>query len=236
MNIFRKACAALAAACALGIPAMTPQAHAISGGEEASSPYIVQLRINHPGQEKQNKCTGSLLNDSWVVTAAHCAENTNQDGIEVYVSNNKANPGEKVLTDRIELSPSADLALLHLSTPKQVSEYAHLTAGHQFKEGEEGYIYGFGRGFEGKDVTWLRRAHVRVIGEGTDSYWQDTYRLKGLDGTSNHGDSGGPFLIGDELVGINVTGSHTADYYIHENSGSLQLTPHLQWIHQTMGM
>lgn len=85
-------------------------------------------------------------------------------------------------------------------------------------------------------MNHLRRAEVSQSYQSRDQYWSDVYRLEGIDGTSNHGDSGGPFIVNGKLVGINILASHVADnYWIGEVSGALQLRPFVSWIEQETG-
>ena len=37
-------------------------------------------------------------------------------------------------------------------------------------------------------------------------------------------------------MGVNVTGSHVADFYPNEVSGSMQLAPFVPWIERTAGV
>lgn len=214
-------------------------ASAISGGQEATSDYIVQIATQTKLESKKiDHCTGSALNSEWIITAAHCIEDAASDtSANIYFSNSKENPGEPISSAKIVPAPAADLALIKLSQPHELSQYATLAADHRFTEKERGYIYGYGRGIEAKPMNHLRRAEVSQSYQSRDQYWSDVYRLEGIDGTSNHGDSGGPFIVNGKLVGINILGSHVADnYWIGEVSGALQLRPFVSWIEQETGV
>lgn len=218
------------------LSALTP-ATAISGGEEVNSHYIVQLATER-ADGKHDRCTASAISSEWIITAAHCIEDAaGNTSAKVYFSNDKLNPGEPVRSSLIIESSDADLALVKLDTPKELPSYAVLAADHYFTYKERGHIYGYGRGINGDTMPWLRRAEVEQTHEGRNSYWNDLYRLDGIDGTSNNGDSGGPFIVADKLVGINVVGSHVADHiWIGENSGALQLRPYIPWIEENTGI
>ncbi|WP_461190781.1 S1 family peptidase, partial [Trueperella pyogenes] len=221
------------------VVAMPTSAAAISGGEETNSDYIVQIATQTKLESKKiDRCTGSALNSEWIITAAHCIEDAESDtSSSIYFSNNKENPGEATASSEIIRLKSADLALIKLSTPHVLPQYATLAADHQLTKDQRGHIYGYGRGIKGQTMKWLRRAEVVQTIDGRDSYWNDTYVLKGIDGTSNHGDSGGPFIVDGKLVGINVTGPHVADHYwIGEISDSLQLRPFVSWIEEKTGV
>ncbi|AZR06450.1 S1 family peptidase [Trueperella pyogenes] len=214
-------------------------ASAISGGQEATSDYIVQIATQTKLESKKiDHCTGSALNSEWIITAAHCIEDAASDtSANIYFSNSKENPGEPISSAKIVPARAADLALIKLSQPHELSQYAALAADHRFTEKERGYIYGYGRGIEAKPMNHLRRAEVSQSYQSRDQYWSDVYRLEGIDGTSNHGDSGGPFIVNGKLVGINILGSHVADnYWIGEVSGALQLRPFVSWIEHETGV
>lgn len=212
-------------------------ATAISGGQETNSDYIVQLITQRP-DDGYDRCTASAISPTWVITAAHCIEDAaSPTSARVYFSNDKLNPGDPISSSAILRAPGADLALIQLSQPQELKQYATLAADHQLTPQERGYIYGYGRGAGGETMPWLRRAEVEQVKEELDAYWNATYQVKGIDGTSNNGDSGGPFLVNDMLVGINVSGSHVADtYWIGERSESLQLRPYIDWIQEKTGV
>lgn len=221
---------------ATALTPLTP-ATAISGGQEVNSDYIVQLHTQREDGE-YDRCTASAISPQWIITAAHCIEDAaDNSSAAVYFSNDRLNPGQPIYSSKIIESPEADLALIQLSTPKELASYAQLASDHHFTAQERGYIYGYGRGNKGETMPWLRRAEVEQSHESKDAYWNDVYRLTGIDGTSNNGDSGGPFMVNDKLVGINVSGSHAAnDYWVGETSGALQLRPFIPWIQETSGV
>ncbi|MDF2419867.1 S1 family peptidase [Trueperella pyogenes] len=228
------------------VVAMPTSAAAISGGEEANSEYIVQIATQTNKESTQtgteskkiDRCTGSALNSEWIITANHCIEDAaSQTSANIYFSNDKKKPGDPIASAEIVPGPSADLALIKLSKPHELSQYATLASDHEVTEGQEGYIYGYGRGSKGEAVSWLRRATVTQRDEGRDAYWNKTYGLEGKDGISNHGDSGGPFIVNNKLVGITVSGPHVAnDYWIGKFSNAVLLAPFVEWITKTTGV
>ncbi|WP_189260311.1 S1 family peptidase [Trueperella pyogenes] len=228
------------------VVAMPTSAAAISGGEKADSEYIVQIATQTNKESTQagteskkiDRCTGSALNSEWIITADHCVEDAaSQTSSNIYFSNDKEKPGDPISSAEIVRGPSADLALIKLSKPHELSQYATLASDHEVTVGQEGYIYGYGRGSKGEAVSWLRRATVTQRDEGRDAFWNKTYGLVGKDGISNHGDSGGPFIVNNKLVGITVSGPHVAnDYWVGEVSNAVLLAPFVEWITKTTGV
>ncbi len=53
------------------------------------------------------------------------------DVLKVHFSNNKSNPGPSIDVDRFEKAPKADIALLHLETPKKLKKYSKVADGHR---------------------------------------------------------------------------------------------------------
>lgn len=163
------------------LAASAPASFAITGGEKTNSPYIVQLVIPQDEGKKPTRCTGTALNAEWVLTAAHYTEDAKTpDGISVFYSNDKQNPGQAISSQNYVESNDADLALIRLSASHKLPNYARLAKNHKFTAGQTGFIYGYGRGFEGKTMDWLRRAQVEQVYTGHDRYWNTVTSSKAL--------------------------------------------------------
>ena len=100
----------------------------IVGGENATSAtwgWAVSLSIS-PGY----LCGGSIISDSWVVTAAHCVNDATPSQVTVYAGSNRRWVGTQTRTvSKIIVHPSYssttyvnDIALLKLSTPLTMSD------------------------------------------------------------------------------------------------------------------
>lgn len=205
----------------------------IIGGSSGSSPYIVQLVFGQGGGTYG--CTGEAIAPQWVLTAQHCI-----DGIQwmdVYYSNSVTNPGTPVAADQVGGSAYGDVALVHLSSSKYLNSYAPLANSYSPRYGDSGTIWGYGLTANGGRPTHLNKATVNVVGSSTDAYGGSAIHVKGVDGASNHGDSGGPLFVGGVIVGVCSTGD-VADpgSDIHAGSNYANLTASRSWIRSITGV
>lgn len=223
--------AGTASASAATITGDTVSPHII-GGSSASSPYIVQLSFGQNGGTYG--CTGEAISSQWILTAQHCIDGT--QWMDVYFSNSVTSPGTPIAADQIGGSSHGDVALVHLSSSKPLSSYAPLASSYS-PAGGIGTIWGYGLTAGGARPTHLKKATVNVVGSSTDAYGGNAIHVRGSNGASNHGDSGGPLFVGGRVVGVCSTGD-VADpgSDTHAGSNYANLTASRSWIRSVTGV
>jgi secreted trypsin-like serine protease len=207
----------------------------VIGGEPApSTPWEVQLVFQQGGTATYG-CTGEQLNASWVLTAQHCVDGTT--AMNVYHSNSTTNRGTATAADRLYSAPSGDIALVHLRTAKTLTSYAPLDLGYSPRSSGTGTIMGYGNRANSVPTTGLYQASVSLTGRTADAYGGVAQHVTGVSGASNHGDSGGPLLVGGTVVGVCSTGD-VADPGANTHAGSnyAVLAQSASWIRSTAGV
>ncbi len=206
----------------------------IVGGTKApATPWEVQLIFVQNGSSYG--CTGEAISAEWVLTAQHCIDGISS--MNVYYSNSTTNRGTAIAADNWVASDSGDVALVHLSQSKNLGSYPALADSYTANAGDKGVVMGYGRRANAVQSDGLYQANVQVVGASTDAYDGTAVHIKGVNGASNHGDSGGPLLVGGKIVGVCSTGDSSdpgAD--IHAGSNYANLTDSRQWISDTAGV
>jgi hypothetical protein len=217
------------------IPLPSPGASTlVVGGERADhTNWAVQLSFVHGGGVYS--CTGEAISDSWVLTAKHCV-----DGISamlVSYGNSARNPGAPVAADQVFGSPFGDIGLVHLSAPRPLRSYPELTHGYEAGYRDTGTIMGYGLRADREIANGLYEADVLITNASVDAYGGPAIHISGITGAANHGDSGGPLIVDDEIVGVCSTGD-VADPGADTHAGSnyASLTSSRGWIQSTSGI
>ncbi|XP_010734718.3 trypsin II-P29 [Larimichthys crocea] len=194
----------------------------IVGGEDAAAgawPWQVSLHSRPYG----HFCGGSLINDQWVLTAAHCFESTSTVGLEVYLGRdtqrlpnlNEVSRTVSLIIKHPNYNPSSfnnDMALLKLSSPVRYTNYIRpvclAAQSSEFKAKTPCWLAGWGT--IGSDVPLPYPERLQQVSVPIVSNTQCSNAYEGIVPiTSNmmcagldeggkdtcQGDSGGPMVI-----------------------------------------
>ncbi|XP_037545122.1 trypsin-2 [Nematolebias whitei] len=195
-------------------PLNTKKENRIVGGQQAAAgawPWQASLQI------RGALCGGSLINNQWVLSAAHCFSSTSTSNVQIYLGRlnlQSTNTNQVVLSaSQIIVHPSYnsntnnnDLALVKLSSTVTFTDYIRpvcLAAdGSVFPGGLDSWVTGFGTTSSGGTVSnTLQEVDVPIVtnSDCNNSYGSITSNMLcagltqgGKD--SCQGDSGGPLV------------------------------------------
>ncbi|WP_394941109.1 S1 family peptidase [Psychromicrobium sp. YIM B11713] len=207
----------------------------IGGTKSAVTPSAVQLIFKQGGEIRS--CSGTAIAASWVLTARHCTEGASDMG--VYYPTSSGNPGPGIKGDRSYPAPQGDISLIHLATPKPLANgYPVVASGRTPVANTKGIIFGYGQRGNSVPSDSLYQANVTVTSATTDAYNGPAFRVRGDNGISTIGDSGGALFIGGTITGVSSMGdtaNANADIHATSRYGNPTTPVVRNWIKNTSG-
>lgn len=190
----------------------------IVGGQlqrQGGSPWQVLLRR----EDEYGFCGGSLINQRWVITAAHCLQQTpHHITIGDYDKMRPDKDEQKITVEKIiphphyhEYTFDSDIALLYLSSAVTLGPFASPAclpdanlAERLMKPGEQGLVSGWGSThYLQRSSRFLRKVQLPVVEQKscinsteqiiTDNMFCAGFLMEEMDACT--GDSGGPFIV-----------------------------------------
>jgi len=209
-------------------PDMSPM---IIGGSYAQNfPYAARLFANG-----RDNCSATKIAPQWILTAEHCVASATARYTFRAGSLDQTSGGQLVTGDRVIKHPSADLALVHVTTSMS-SPFSPL--GNPVSVGNTVQLYGWGATCTNQpeincQSRYLKVANTRVTStNGRDYRGGQAISVQRVDGIAAGGDSGGPMFANGRQVGV----ASTSDRATRSNYTSLNNTSYRNWIRTNAGV
>jgi secreted trypsin-like serine protease len=206
-------------------PNMSPMI--IGGGNASNFPYAARLFVN--GREN---CSATKIAPTWILTAEHCVASAGTYTFRAG-SLDQTSGGQLVTGNQIIKHPSADLALVRVSTSMS-APFSPL--GGAVSNGQTVQLYGWGATCTNQpeincQSRYLKVADTRVTNvNGRDYRGGVAVSVRRINGIAAGGDSGGPMFAAGRQVGVAST-SDRANVSNYTN-----INTYRAWIRTTAGV
>ena len=208
-------------------PNMSPM---IIGGSYAQNfPYAARLFFN--GREN---CSATKIAPTWILTAEHCVAGNGTYTFRAG-SLDQTSGGQLVTGNQVIKHPSADLALVRVSTSMS-APFSPL--GSTVSVNETVKLYGWGATCTNQpeincQSRYLKVADTRVTTtNGRDYRGGQAISVRRIDGIAAGGDSGGPMFADGRQVGV----ASTSDRSSVSNYTNINNTGYRSWIRTNAGV
>ncbi|MFG1610474.1 S1 family peptidase [Actinoplanes sp. NPDC049265] len=206
----------VAVAAAVGIPVSPASAalpgvpiRIVGGGPAGPAPYLAQVFDVRPAQGDVFQCGGTLVADSWVLTARHCLADAGET-TAIRIGRTELGGGTRIAVDESRTPPAAgDVALLHLAAPVDIAPVGLASTDPALPT--HGTMYGWGA--EAAEAPGqppvmspvLKQASTFIFtdenADGDGGPGLSSWSLGGT-GAGYKGDSGGPLIVDGTQVGV----------------------------------
>jgi hypothetical protein len=208
---------------------VTPRQGAISAGQlETGYPMVGAIIAHHTDDPPEGHlCTGTIISDSWVLTAQHC-EGT---GMVFKTGNSIWGGFVDHAVDQQVKHPRIDQMLIHLTTPISGVPVLKINEGAAPAVGTVCTGVGFGENTApgAPDGNGIKRSATMQV----QFVEPDTLTVKAVSGLSAGGDSGGPLICSGVVAGT-VKGHIEADGDYPARQTSIYRTVDAPWIMSTI--
>jgi hypothetical protein len=242
----------------------TARASAIAFSDEvlaATAPkFVVSIHDGPHARPAKQYCTGSLIGEDLILTAAHCFDDTTESLSVVVGGLEKRRIVEVRIPEKyarrskdVAYLSGFDIAIARLDRPVRGIEPARLPQRGQLVPSGVAYTFGYGLNENGEDprrlgarqvviengewaqklYPFIARRQISAWGERVYNNPDGTYH--NADGAVCNGDSGGPLLVRDS-VGFLLVGvvSYGEDCSRAAPSVYTKVSAHVRWINRNI--
>lgn len=189
-------------------------------------------------------CGSTLIHKKWALTARHCVQGVKPNSLSIKFGayetkgNNGGKPFKTVkVTKIIKASDGSDVALLKLGgevkfNPRSLLDYSRVP------DRAKMYVFGFGATGQGKPVSKTLLGAMVMADKKCGKYSSINHKKEFCAGhgkyDSCNGDSGGPIVYKDRLVGVVSWGKECG--IAHKGYPGVYAKPNLSWIKKIAGI